>query len=627
MNTATASGNFIYKTLYAALFLVMVPGMLWLWATMTDDLITLPVIESAPAGWLLAGAGFLLMAWGMIALMKYGKGLPMNAFPPEKLVTRGAYRVCRHPIYWGFGMLIAGFFILSGSASGLWLVTPVTILAMTALVMGYEAIDLKERFPGMSVKTLLDLPANLREAPGSADRPAALLRVLAPMFLVNFIVAFLADGVDAAWGRPLLLSVPVEYRFLPLLSLVFIMSVPILLKRKDLLRTWAISGMIAMLIAAFTALLAPGVFAQYLSVQHGSVTFVPVFLLLLSVDAFFRQSKTLGAVMGTIAVPLMGIQLAFSRSAVLHLGIAVFIYLLAGHYLNIWDLLRRGAERIANSWHEWVFGKIRVINHGFYVGFGTFAGILLAGTLAGDAYAWGILIFAFVVIVFSALWAQIIEGSEKLKRPFGYYGALVGVIFASLVVWAIGYEVWVIIGVISVAMPWVQAVGRLRCLVNGCCHGSRVDHPGIGIRYYHPRSRVCGISHLKGEPLHPTQLYSILWLILVGCVLLSLWFHELSSPFIFGLYLILTGIGRFVEEAYRGEVQTPVVRGLRLYQWMAILSVLAGIIMTAIHVNAITVTAVVGWQTLVSALIGGLFTAFAMGVDFPGSNARFSRLV
>jgi len=52
-----------------------------------------------------------------------------------------------------------------------------------------------------------------------------------------------------------------------------------------------------------------------------------------------------------------------------------------------------------------------------------------------------------------------------------------------------------------------------------------------------------------------------------------------------------------------------------------------GIIMTVIHIDVVAITPDVGWETIMSAMIGGLFTAFAMGVDFPYSNARFSRLV
>jgi len=617
----------INKTLYAIVFLIIIPGMLWLWAKYTEDLISLPLIEAPVAGYILVVIGVILMGWAMFSLKKFGKGLPMNAYPPEKFVTKGPYYFLSHPIYWGFGILMTGFFIITKSASGLWLVTPVTILSMIALVMGYEAIDLKKRFPDVAMKTILDLPQKNLEKPGFSTRMVSLLWVLGPMFLANFIISTLAGNKAAFIGKPLILPMPIDNKYLLLLSLIFMMAIPFLINTKDLLRTWALTGFIAVALSTFIAIFYPGAGAQYLPVQEGSVYFVPIFLLLLAIKVLFRQSKKLGILIGVIVIALMIIQLTFSRSAVLHLGTSLIIFLLAGNYFQIWSFFRKRAEKIANSWQEWVFGKVRVINHGFYVGLGTFLGILLAGILVGDGYAWGILIFALIVIVFSALWAQIIEGSEKLKRPFGYYGAMVGIIFASLAVWAMGYNVWVIIGVISVVMPWVQAIGRFRCLVNGCCHGGKVENPDIGIKFFHPRSRVCGISHLKGELLHPTQLYSMLWLFLIGFILLSLWFNGFSPAFIFGLYLILTGIGRFVEEAYRGEVQTPIINGLRLYQWMAILSLLVGILITTVHIEVLTITATIGWETVVSAMIGGLFTAFSMGVDFPESNARFSRLV
>jgi prolipoprotein diacylglyceryltransferase len=330
---------------------------------------------------------------------------------------------------------------------------------------------------------------------------------------------------------------------------------------------------------------------------------------------------------GLIAAILILIQLNYSKSPLLHIATSIVIFLVCGYYFSFWQILKNGSEAIANSWKEWVIGKVRVINHGFYVGMGAFLGIFIAGILAGRDYAWTILLFAIIVITFSALWAQLIEGSEKLKRPYGYYGALVGIIFASMAVWAVGHSVWITIGAITVVMPWVQAMGRLRCLINGCCHGARIDNPRIGIRYYHFRSRVCGLSDMKGEWLHPTPLYSIIWLTLVGFVLLAMWRNGLSSPFIFGIYLMLTGIGRFVEEAYRGEIQTPIYYRLRLYQWTAMLSVLIGIGMTFIRIDPPAMVQGLGWETWVAALLGGIFTTFAMGIDFPYSNARFSRLV
>jgi hypothetical protein len=421
------------------------------------------------------------------------------------------------------------------------------------------------------------------------------------------------------------------------MSFALILITPFLLKSTNVLREWAVEGIIAMTLSVFISLTSPAlgaqflpatdqVFFSYLEFTNFLMT-VPIFLILISLKAIFRQSRQLAFFFGPIGVVLVIVQLLNSRSAELHVLISLVVFLLASNYHSIWIFLKNTTEVVANSWKEWVFGKIRVINHGFHVGFGAFFGILLAGILAGKDYSWAILVFAFTVIVFSALWAQIIEGSEKLKRPYGYYGALVGIIFASLAVWAMGFDVWVIIGVISVVMPWVQAIGRLRCLINGCCHGGPVEDRDIGIRYFHHRSRVCGISGLKGKLLHPTPLYAILWLFFVGFILLALWNNSFPSPFIFGLYLILTGIGRFVEEAYRGEVQTPILKGLRLYQWTAILSVVIGIIMTTIQVETVIIITEFSWETVLAALIGGSFTTFAMGIDFPYSNARFSRLV
>ena len=86
-------------------------------------------------------------------------------------------------------------------------------------------------------------------------------------------------------------------------------------------------------------------------------------------------------------------------------------------------------------------------------------------------------------------------------------------------------------------------------------------------------------------------------------------------------------MGRFVEEAYRGEVQTVIWNGLRLYQWTAIASVLIGMVMTCIPYASLALEPGLNGETVLAAFLGGFFIFFAMGVDFPRSNARFSRLV
>ena len=96
-------------------------------------------------------------------------------------------------------------------------------------------------------------------------------------------------------------------------------------------------------------------------------------------------------------------------------------------------------------------------------------------------------------------------------------------------------------------------------------------------------------------------------------------------PLIVGLYLVLAGLARFVEESYRGEPQTPVLCGLRLYQWLAPLSVGAGALVMSLR----TVSRAGSRSELggpVAAVLMGIACWFAMGVDFPTLTRRFSRL-
>ncbi len=639
MNTAK---NILGKVLYGGIFVVVLPILLWIWSYFTEDVVNLPAIQSTPwgIGMLVVGGG--LVIWGMIALMIYGNGLPMNAFPPKRLVRKGPFAFLDHPIYTGFGIVLIGVSVLIGSASALWIVTPLGILSMLALVWGFERIDLKERFPDYSSSGLLSLPGKMEKKLPFGKRVTALLIPVILWIVANNMV-WLLFGVDQSIEDLNDFIFLQDYYGIPTsLCLLFILFIPFLPLSASGFREWILSVILAAGLITFTAVVWPVIGAQYFyrgkiypGLDEISLFGFPLFIFfsfhtswMLFITKIFSQAfYRWRIIIWSIGLVLFLLMCINTLSPILSLVIGVLIFWIITERWFIWLRLRRISERIANSWKEWVFGPVRIINHGFYVGFGAFLGILMAGWLVGSDTVWGLVIFGIVVVVFSALWAQLIEGSEKLKRPYGYYGALVGIVFASIIIWTLNYDVWVIIGIISVFMPWVQAIGRLRCLVNGCCHGKPVFRSGIGIRYYHSRSRVCGISNLKGIALHPTPLYAIVWLFFIGLFLLALWLRGMSYSFIFGMYLILTGIGRFVEEAYRGEVQTKILYKLRLYQWTAITSVVIGAIFTCINIPRSEIVVVHDFSVLYAALVLGLFTFFAMGVDFPKSNRRFSRLV
>jgi len=637
-----ASTKRLLKVLYSVFFTVVFPVLLYLWSVKLDAMVQWPVVQSDILGRTVFIVALIIMFWAIFSILYFGKGLPLNAFPPEQYVTQGLYYCVRHPIYWGFGFILIGVFISLGSPSGLWMITPIVILSMTALVWGHENIQLKHRFVEFARPVFFSFPANSDDQAKWNHRLNAVLIPLCLWVIVNAVVHVFCNDViveNEGYANVDDFQASSHINSLILLLVTGIAFLP--LKQRDL-RDFTMSTLGISAVVLYVTLVWPEYIILYFFKQEVTAnqamnltSFLPVTNLwgfhgawiLLIGRTYLKvlpRWHLLTYLFTIVFIVIMALETSHPYLSTLSY-IAVFVLVVKRD--AVWEWLRKTSETIANSWKEWLFGPIRIINHGIYVGFATFLGVVFSGLLVGGDYAWAIVIFGIVVIVFSALWAQFIEGSEKLKRPFGYYGALVGIIFASLTVHLFGYNIWIIIGVISVFMPWIQAIGRFRCLINGCCHGSVTEVKGLGIKYFHPRSRVCGLSHLKGELLHPTPLYAIVWLFLIGFVLLSMWLNNVSYSMIFGVYLMLTGIGRFVEEAYRGEVQTPIVYGLRLYQWTAVLSIIIGAVMTVLPIHVVKLQPVLNADIIYAALVLGFFTFFAMGVDFPKSNKRFSRLV
>jgi phosphatidylglycerol:prolipoprotein diacylglycerol transferase len=110
-----------------------------------------------------------------------------------------------------------------------------------------------------------------------------------------------------------------------------------------------------------------------------------------------------------------------------------------------------------------------------------------------------------------------------------------------------------------------QALGRVGCFLVGDDYGRPTDLPW-GVEF--PR----GSPPTRDGPVHPTQIYEILWLLPVAGLL---WVRRRRSPFLFGEYLALNGIGRIVIEHWR--VNPQVALGLTEPQWIGVgLIVLGG---------------------------------------------------
>jgi len=164
---------------------------------------------------------------------------------------------------------------------------------------------------------------------------------------------------------------------------------------------------------------------------------------------------------------------------------------------------------------------------------------------------------------------------ETLQAAGVYQG---GLILALLVaVWYIRRQHLPWLTTLDVFAPGLavgHAIGRLGCLCAGCCWGIATHVPwAITFRNYQA-AELTGVQ--LGIPLHPTQIYESL----AEAMIFLLLFWRIRRPhadgLIFGLYLILYSVSRFVIEFYRFHEQ-PLQLGLSLTQWMSLGLLLLGV--------------------------------------------------
>ncbi len=634
------------QLLYAVTFCLLLPALLGVWASGAAKNISLPVPVSAAVGALLTATGAALSFWGMASIVRWGEGFPMNAYPPARYVTRGAYLLMRHPIYVGFALACFGIAALTRSSPGFWLVAPAAALGCTALVLGYERLDLRRRFGAALHRPWLSLPPDRDTAAPLGERVAAGVLVFVPWVAAYEVLAALGPSPDAVSAYLPAESAWPVWQWTELVyasTYLFVVSAPFVAKRSADLRRFALEGLLATALISFLFILVPLV-----AVPRAFEATGPLGRLLL----FERSHDTSGNAFPSFHVvwaflaarayasrwprrrPLwLGIAVAIAAScvttgmhAVADVLAAILVVLLVTRAGRIWGTLRRGAEVLANSWREWRLGPLRVIQHGLYGGMAGFLAVTGVGCLAGEDFVWPAVLVSTFVILGAAAVAQWIEGASGFLRPFGYFGgALGGIVGCLAAVPVFGVAFWRIGGAFCVVAPWVVAAGRLRCLVQGCCHGAPSPE-SVGIRYRHPMSRVARRPDFAGQPLHPTPLYSILWNAALGLFLLRLWVLGARTSLVVGLYYLVSGLARFAEEAYRGEPQTPSVAGLRLYQHLALASVLAGIAATTVGTGEVGGGFHPNTAAVVVGLAFGLVAAAAYGVDVPDSGARFARL-
>ncbi len=123
-----------------------------------------------------------------------------------------------------------------------------------------------------------------------------------------------------------------------------------------------------------------------------------------------------------------------------------------------------------------------------------------------------------------------------------------------------------------------QAIGRVGCLMAGCCWGAACDLPWA-ITYTDPRA-AANVGTPLGVPLHPFPVYAMLMNFTIYGILAALHRRRPAAGRVFATYLLLYGVGRFLLEYTRGDAARGFVLGglLSTSQLISVFLVLAGVV-------------------------------------------------
>jgi phosphatidylglycerol:prolipoprotein diacylglycerol transferase len=171
--------------------------------------------------------------------------------------------------------------------------------------------------------------------------------------------------------------------------------------------------------------------------------------------------------------------------------------------------------------------------HAFQAGFWALIGAGLGGRIVYARLHW---------IVYDSDWQGLLRFWEG---GLSWYGALIGgTAFLALYAWTLRRSFWRYADAVAPALALGQAIGRLGCLLNGCCYGAVTDSP-LGVN----------LPDLNGVtlPRYPTQLMEMVVLLALFGVL---WGLRRRWPFAgagFLLYAIIYPAARFAIEFLRGD--------------------------------------------------------------------------
>ncbi|MBR6159641.1 MAG: prolipoprotein diacylglyceryl transferase [Lachnospiraceae bacterium] len=244
-------------------------------------------------------------------------------------------------------------------------------------------------------------------------------------------------------------------------------------------------------------------------------------------------------------------------------------------------------------------GRFTVHGYGLMIGLGFMAAVLIGGWLAkrrglSDSHFTNIAIFVLIIgFAGGKLLHVIVEFKAFLADPlsvlgsegFAVYGGIItgiATIFVYCRIKKLSFLEY--IDLFGVVVPLNQALGRVGCLLAGCCYGKRTES---AFSLVFPEG-CSAPPHVKLIPTQPIMAVgNFIFFIIIAAVYLSSCpkkdtgeepKHKYIPGMAFSLYLILYSVGRFLIEFLRDD-ERGWVGALSTSQFIAIFTLAFGIIL------------------------------------------------
>ncbi|HJX13585.1 MAG TPA: prolipoprotein diacylglyceryl transferase [Dehalococcoidales bacterium] len=241
-------------------------------------------------------------------------------------------------------------------------------------------------------------------------------------------------------------------------------------------------------------------------------------------------------------------------------------------------------------------GPITVAWYGIFVALAVITLVVwaLAAARKDDRLSYDIVINAAIVGIPSGIigarllhvidyWSYYSQHPNEIVGGAGLaiYGAVLG---AALGIWIYSRFRKISFGhladVIAPGIILAQAIGRVGCTFNGCCYGLETDI-FCAIVYTDPAS-----NGPVGIPVHPTQIYEIIYNLIVFVVLLLLRGRFRPDGSLFLIYLTLYSLWRFGIDFIREG--TPFLFGLHEAQVISIIVLVIAVTRLALRTRRVS---------------------------------------